>query len=243
MKPVFSEFDYLRISSQVQMKSEKQHDVLQWDDEKPNYREDSKMNQDGHCLQTPQPHSNSLLFFQGGSSSQGNSHSISIHTVTLSGEEEFEGEVVSQSSVSAVRSDQDGESFGLFIENGEPPGFELEEPLMARFNRQSGVLSHHDNQMSNASSEEILNILPCIQFIELAMGSLESLALNEQSDDGYPHVDLDTIDSGLGECSSPGASDSNGAELKDSELFPELKSSNSNYVRQWMACSTVETEK
>lgn len=225
------------------MKSEKQDDVLQWDNEKPNYRENSEMNEDGHFLHMLQPHSNSLLFFQGGSSSQANSHSISIHTVTLYEEEEFEGEVVSQSSVSALRSYQDGESLGLFREeNTEPAGYDLEEPQMARFNRQSGVLSHHENQMSNASSVENLNISPRIQFIELERVSLDSLALNEQSDDGYPHVDLDTIDSGFGECSSPGATDSNGAEQTDSELFPEHKSSNSNYVRQWMVCSTVETE-
>ncbi|XP_070768676.1 interleukin 21 receptor, tandem duplicate 1 [Enoplosus armatus] len=239
VKPVFSEYDYLRINSQGQMM--KQHDVLQWDSEKQSYGEDHAMKQ-GQFLHMLQPHSNSLLFFQDGDSSQGTGHStghISIHTVTLSGEEEFEGEAVSQSSVNTLSSYQDGESFGSFEkDNREHAGYDLEELQMSRLNRQSGRLPH-ENQISNDLSVENINFQPHVQLNEPEIVSLDSFVSNEQSEDGYPHVDLDTMDSGFGECSSPGASDSNITEQIDSDLF-EHKSSNSNYVKQWMICSTIQ---
>ena len=98
MKPAFSEYDYLRINPRAQVMSEKQHDVLQWNNEKQSYGEDDDVKQSGHFLHTLQPQSNSLLFYQDSGSSQGTGHStghISIHTVTLSGEEESEEEGVS----------------------------------------------------------------------------------------------------------------------------------------------------
>ncbi|XP_073342251.1 interleukin 21 receptor, tandem duplicate 1 [Pagrus major] len=233
VKPVFSEYDYMGTSSQVQMRSEKQPDVLQWNNEKPSYMDDNETRQGGHFLHVLQPHSNSLLFFPDGGSSQGTGHStghISIHTVTLSGEEEFEEEVASQRS---LRSYQDGESFGSFREdNREQAGFDLEEHQMAR-----GLLPHRENQISNE-----LNFQPHVQLNEPERVSLDSFVSNEASEDGYPHVDLDTIDSGFGECSSPGASDSNSTEQIDSDSFPEHKSSNSNYVKQWMVCSTIQED-
>ncbi|XP_044064517.1 interleukin 21 receptor, tandem duplicate 1 isoform X2 [Siniperca chuatsi] len=246
VKPVFNEYDYLRINSHVQMISEKQHDVLQWDNEKQSYSKDNKMKQGGNFLHMLQPHSNSLLFFQDGGSSQGTGHStghISIHTVTLSGEEEFEEEVVSQSSVNTLRSYQDGEHFGSFEkDNTEHAGYDLEEPQMSRLDRQNGRLPHHENQISNDLSVENINFQPRVQLNEPERVSLDSFASNEQSEDGYPHVDLDTMDSGFGECSSPGASDSNIAEQINSDLFHEHKSSNSNYVKQWMICSTIQED-
>uniref|UniRef100_A0A3B4G5L7 Interleukin-21 receptor-like n=1 Tax=Pundamilia nyererei TaxID=303518 RepID=A0A3B4G5L7_9CICH len=197
VKPVFSEYDYLRISPNVQMMSEKQHDILHWSDE----------------------------------NSQGNSHStghISIHTVTLSGED-FDEEVTSQSS---LRSYQDGASLGSFEEdNREHASYALEEPHMSRMNRQSGVLPQHENRISNDLLVENLNFQPHDQFNEPERVSLDSF---EQSEDGYPHVDLDTIDSGFGECGSPGASDSNTADQINSDLFHQHTNSNSNYVKQWM---------
>lgn len=242
VKPLFSEYDYLRINSQVQMNSEKQPDVLQWNNEKQSYREDSEMKQGGHFLHMLQPHRNSLLLSQDGGSSQGTGHStghISIHTVTLSGEEEFEEEVASRSSVNTLRSYQDGERFGSFGEdNREHAGYDLEEPEMARLDRESGVLPHHENHISNDLLVENMNFQPHVLLNEPERVSLDSFASNEQSEDGYPHVDLDTIDSGFGECSSPGASDSNTAEQIGS--FHEHKSSNSNYVKQWMICSTIQ---
>lgn len=238
VKPLFNEYDYLRINSHTQMLSEKQHNVLQWNNEKQSYGED-EMKQGSHVLHMLQPHSNSLLFFQDGGSSQGTGHStghISIHTVTLSGEEEFEEEVVSQSSINTLRSYQDGESFGSFEEdNREHASYDLEEPR-----RQSGMLPQHDNQIPNELSVVNMNFQPRVHIDEPERVSLDSFVSNEQSEDGYPHVDLDTIDSGFGECGSPGASDSNVAEQRDSDLFQEHKSSNSNYVKQWMICSTTQ---
>ncbi|XP_041799317.1 interleukin 21 receptor, tandem duplicate 1 [Chelmon rostratus] len=246
VQPVFSEYDYLKISSQVHMNGEKQHDILQWNREKRSYREEDEMKQGDHFPHMLQPHSHSLLFFQEGGSSQGTNHStghISIHTVTLSGEEEFEEEVVSQSSVNTLRSYQDGESFGSFGEdNGEQAGYDLEEPQVSRLDRQSGELPHHENQISNDLSLENINFQPHVPLNEPERVSLDSFASNEQSEDGYPHVDLDTIDSGFGECSSPGASDSNIAEQIDSDSFREHKNSNSNYVKQWMVCSTIQED-
>ncbi|KAI3361326.1 hypothetical protein L3Q82_013504 [Scortum barcoo] len=244
VKPVFSEYDYLRISSHIQMFSEKQHDVLQWANEKQSYSEDTETKQIGNFLHMLQPHSNSLLFFQDGGSSQGTGHSmghISIHTVTLSGEEEFEEEVVSQGSVNTLRSYRHGESFGSFEEvNREDVGFDLAEHQLSRINRQR--LPQREIQISNELSVENRNFQPHIQLNEPERVSLDSFASNEQSEDGYPRVDLDTLDSGFGECSSPGASDSNIAEQMDSDIFREHKGSNSNYVKQWMICSTIQED-
>ncbi|XP_023141975.1 interleukin 21 receptor, tandem duplicate 1 [Amphiprion ocellaris] len=238
VKPVFSEYDYLMISSNAQVISETQHDVLQWNNKKQSYTEDSETKQvGGSFVNMLQPPSNPLLHLQDGGSSQGTSHStghISIHTVTLSGEE-FEEEVSSQSSMNTLRSYQDGESFGSFEEdNRENAGYDSDEPQMNGMARQHDIIS--DLLVENINFEQHA------QFNEPERVSLDSFVSNEQSEDGYPHVDLDTIDSGFGECSSPGASDSNTAEHKDSDLFQEHKNSNSNYVKQWMICSTIQED-
>ncbi|XP_030606524.1 interleukin-21 receptor-like [Archocentrus centrarchus] len=227
VKPAFSECDYLRISSNAGMTSDKQHDILHWSNEKQRDSEDNESNQGGHILHLQQPHSNLLLHFQDRDSSKGNSHStghISIHTVTLSGEE-FDEEVTSQSS---LRSYQDGESLGSFEEDNR---YDLEERHMSRMDRQSGVLPQHENQIANDLLVENINFQHRAQFNEPERVSLDSF---EQSEDGYPHVDLDTIDSGFGECGSPGASDTNTADQTNSDLFHEHTNSNSNYVKQWM---------
>ncbi|XP_040900424.1 interleukin 21 receptor, tandem duplicate 1 [Toxotes jaculatrix] len=240
VKPVFSENDYLRINSHVPTMSEKQHDILQWNNEKQGYSENNETKQGGNFLHMLQPHSNLLLHFQDGGSSQGTSHSmghISIHTVTLSGEE-FEGEVMSQSSINTLR-----ESFGSFEDdNREHAGYDLGGPQLSGMDRQSRMLPHHENQISNELSVENINFQPRAQFNEPERISLDSFVSNEQSEDGYPHVDLDTIDSGFVECSSPGASDSNRVEQIDSDLFQEHKNSNSNYVKQWMICNAIQED-
>ncbi|XP_059195664.1 interleukin 21 receptor, tandem duplicate 1 [Centropristis striata] len=239
VKPVFSEYDYLRINQHTQTISEKQQDVLQWNNEKQSYGEDKEMKQGDDFVHMLQPHSNSLLFFQDGGSSQGTGHStghVSIHTVTLSGEEEFEEEVSSNGSGNILRSYQDGGSFGSFEEdNREHDGYDIDEA-----HRRSGILPQRENQIFNDLSVENINFQPRAQPHEPERVSLDSFASNLQSEDGYPHVDLDTIDSGFGECSSPAASDSNKAEQMDSDLFHEHGSSNSNYVKQWMICSSMQ---
>uniref|UniRef100_A0A3Q4GCG3 Fibronectin type-III domain-containing protein n=1 Tax=Neolamprologus brichardi TaxID=32507 RepID=A0A3Q4GCG3_NEOBR len=133
---------------------------------------------------------------------------------------------------SSLRSYQDGASLGSFEEdNREHASYDLEEPHMSRMDRQSGVLPQHENRISNDLLVENLNFQPHDQFDEPERVSLDSF---EQSEDGYPHVDLDTIDSGFGECGSPGASDSNTADQINSDLFHQHTNSNSNYVKQWM---------
>lgn len=227
MKPAFSETDYQKINFNIQTTSEKQ-DILSWKDEKQSYSEDSETKHDSPFLQMLQPPSDL--------SSQDTSHStghISIHTVTLSGEESEE-EVTSQSS---IRSYQDGESFGSF----EHVEYDLERPLVSRMDRLSGASPHHDNHISSVLLVANINF-QADEFVEPERVSLDSFVSNLQSEDGYPHVDLDTIDSGFGECSSPGASDSNTAERMDSDLFHEQKNSNSNYVKQWMICSTIQED-
>lgn len=234
---MFSEYDYLRINSHVLITGEKQHDILQWSNEKQGYSEDPETKKGGHFLHMLEPHSNLLPHLQDGGTSQGTGHSeghISIHTVTLSGEE-FEEEVMSQSSVNTLR-----DSFGSFEEdNREHAGYDLEGPHLSGMDRQHPVLPQHENQISNELSLENINFHPRAQFHEAERLSLNSFASNEQSEDGYPHVDLDTIDSGFVECSSPGASDSNMGEHTGPDLFQE-HSSNSNYVKQWMICNTIQ---
>lgn len=231
VKPVFNEYDYLKITTCVTL-SEKQSEILNWSNEKQRYSEEIEVKDGGDFRHAPQLPSNPLMTFQDSNTSQGTIHStghISIHTVTLSGEE-FEEEDTSQSS---LRSYQDGESFGSFDDsNGEHAPYDLGESQAARMERRSRI-SLRENQIANDLIMENQNFHRDGEFNEAERVSLDSFASNEQSEDGYPHVDLDTIDSGFGECGSPGASDSN------SSSFPVDKHLNSNYVKQWMACSTI----
>ncbi|XP_028280562.1 interleukin 21 receptor, tandem duplicate 1 [Parambassis ranga] len=217
-KPIFSEFDYLRMSSAGQRVSEKQHDVLHWNDEKKSYGDETH-GASSHFLHAPPTASNApLLQYQDGGSSQRSSRfmeHISIHTVTLSGDE-FRDEVTSQSS---IRTYQDGESFGSLEDDGRA----------ARLDGDGVRPVHHENQISL----EHLNF----QLDEPDQLFLDSFVSNEQSEDGYPHVDLDTIDSGFGECSSPAASNTAG----QTDLFTH-EHKNSNYVKQWMACSGAQED-
>lgn len=218
-KPIFSEFDYLRMSLVGRRVSEKQHDVLRWNDEKKSYGEETN-GAGSHFLHAPPTASNaSLLQYQdGGGSSQCSSRfmeHISIHTVTLSGDE-FRDDVTSQSS---IRSYQDGESFGSLDDGGGAARLDI-----------AGVRPvHHENQISL----EHLNF----QLDEPDQLFLDSFVCNEQSEDGYPHVDLDTIDSGFGECSSPAASSAAG----QADLFAH-EHKNTNYVKQWMACGSAQED-
>ncbi|MEQ2165656.1 hypothetical protein GOODEAATRI_019350 [Goodea atripinnis] len=201
VKPVFSEYDYLKITTCVPMLSENRSEILHWSNEKLSYNEDNKMKDGGPFYHAPQLSNNLLLHFQDSSTSHGTVHStgnISINTVTLSGEE-FEEEVTSQSS---LRSYQDGKSFGSFDDtNREHAPYDLGESQVSRLNRHSGI-SLRENQLANDLILENQNFQPDAEFNEAEMVSLDSFASNEQSEDGYPHVDLDTIDSGFGECTT-----------------------------------------
>lgn len=238
---MFSEYDLLRISSELPT-SEKQLEVGQGTTEKHGCRANSS----GQLLPALQPADNSLLFFLEGGRSHCAGHSagqISIHTVTLSGDGELleEGAALSESSPSALRVHRDRENFGMFGgDDREQAAFLFEEPAAAaaRHSRHSGV-SENLREPSRHSSTEALHFPPRIDFAEAERASLDSFVFNERSDDGYPHVDLDTVDSGFGECASPGASDSNDSEPTDS-LHEYKSSQHSNYVKQWVACNTVE---
>lgn len=212
------------------MKSE--HDVIQLSSEKRSCNENKEVKQNGHVFHDLQAWDSSLLPCQdggSGSSSDQIGH-ISIHTVTLSEEEVFEEEGTSQSSACVLRSDRDRERFEFFgADMEEQAGYGLEEAereLLPRLqNRADRHAAVGDNQVPLG-----------IQFFEEERASLDSLTLNEQSDDGYPHVDLDTIDSGFGEYNSPGAS--HGAPQTFS--LHEQMNLNSNYVKQWMVWKTAQ---
>lgn len=234
VKPVFSEYDVLRISSEPPTTSGKQLEVGQGTTERPN----CWANSSGQLFPALQPGDNSLLFFLEGGRSDCTGHSagqISIHTVTLSGD----GELLEEGA--ACRGQRPRENFGAFGgDDREQVAFLFEESAAAaaRHSRHSGV-SENLREPSRHSSAEALNFPPHVDFAEAERASLDSFVFNERSDDGYPHVDLDTVDSGFGECASPGASDSNDSEPTDS-LHEYKSSQHSNYVKQWVACSTVE---
>lgn len=217
------------VSSQVQMKTE--HDVPQWNIEKQSCTESNEVERNGLFFHKLQAHDNSLLLCQDGGSQSGErvGH-ISIHTVTLSEEEGFEVDGMSQNSACVLRSDRDRERFELFGEDmREQAAYGLEEA-------ESGLLPVLQRQASDDSSGENNDGALRIQFFGAERVSLDSLALNEQSEDGYPHVDLDTIDSGFGEYNSPAASPG----TEQTQSLHEHINFHSNYVKQWMVCKTAE---
>lgn len=244
---MFSEYDLQRISSQRPATSEKQLDVGQTTAEKQNYWASSSSSR--QLFSALKPGDNSLLFFLEGGQSDSTGHSagqVSIHTVTLSGHRELLEEALSESSPNDPRGQRDRLPFGVLGgDDREQAAFLFEElPLVAaaaaglRNNGHSGV-PENLRELERYSLAENLDFQPHVNFVEAERASLDSFVFNERSDDGYPHVDLDTVDSGFGECASPGASDSNDSEPTDS-LHEYKSSQHSNYVKQWVACSTVE---
>lgn len=241
---MFSEYDLLRITSQPSTTSEKQLEVGQATTKKQSYWTSSS---GSPLFPALQPSDNSLLFFLEGGHSDCTGHSaghVSIHTVTLSGDRELLDEALSESSPSDLRGHRDRENFGVFGgDDREQAAFLFEEPAVVaaaavRHDRHVGVLENLREPARHSSAED-LNFQPHVNFVEAERESLDSFVFNERSDDGYPHVDLDTVDSGFGECASPGVSDSNDSEPKDS-LHDYKSSHHSNYVKQWVACSTAE---
>lgn len=241
MKPTFGEYEFndLTITSQL-LTSGKQLDMGLTTSEKQSHWACSRA---GKVFPALQPTDNSLMFFLEGGHSDCIGHSagqVSIHTVTLSGNRELLEEASSGNSPSDLRGHQNRENVGILSgENLDQDAFLFEEPVSpAGQIRHSGV-SESLQQPARHSSAENLNFQPHVNFVEAERASLDSFVFNEHSDDGYPHVDLDTVDSGFGECASPGASDSNDSE--PTNLLHVYKSSHqSNYVKQWVACSRVE---
>uniref|UniRef100_A0A672I0G3 Fibronectin type-III domain-containing protein n=1 Tax=Salarias fasciatus TaxID=181472 RepID=A0A672I0G3_SALFA len=144
VKPVFSEVDYFRPALDEPLRG-RRPDVLLWSCEE--------------VLEPVAPQDRE------GAGPEGTG--LSIHTVTLSGED-FQ---------------EDG-SLRSFSEGEEPRGGARE-------------------QAPEEQEEE--EDFP-FRLDEAERASLDSFASgSRRSEDGYPHVDLDTIDSGFGECSSPDA--------------------------------------
>lgn len=217
------------VSSQVHVKSE--HDVLQWNGEKQSCTESNQAKKHGNSLHKLQAHDSSLLLCQDGGSQRSDcvGH-VSIHTVTLSEEEGCEEERTPQKSACVLGSEQDRESFELFVEGmKDQAAFGLEED-------ERGFLPALQRRASRDSSEGNHDVALRIQLFGAERASLDSLALNEQSEDGYPHVDLDTIDSGFGEYNSPAASPG----TEQTQSLHEHINLHSNYVKQWMVCKTAE---
>lgn len=237
---MFREYDYdvLRISSQLPTTSEKQLEVGQTATEKQRRWASSS---GAKLFPTLQPRDNSLMFYLEGGHSDCAGHSagqVSIHTVTLSGDRKLLEEALSESSPSHLGGHQDRDNLGVFGGDERDQAAFLFEELAAGQNGHSGV-SENLQEPARHSSAENLNFRPLVNFEEAEGVSLDSFVFNEHSDDGYPHVDLDTVDSGFGECGSPAASDSNESEPTNS--LHEYKSSHqSNYVKQWVACSMGE---
>lgn len=220
---MFKEYD-LVIDASARRTSEKQS-VLCWTDEKQSFGEDELTA--GRGLPRPPQDDGSPP-----SVARSAGH-VSIHTVTLSGEESEE-DVTSRSS---LRSYQEAGSFGSFV--GTDRGrCRLEGVHVSRRDAQSGTSPRLEAHRADDSSVDSLSYEADAPFNDAERVSLDSFVSNEQSEDGYPRVDLDTIDSGYGECGSPGAPEANRAELPDS--FHECK--DSNYVRQWMVCSTIQED-
>ncbi|XP_034030129.1 interleukin 21 receptor, tandem duplicate 1 [Thalassophryne amazonica] len=238
-----SEYDVLMTITPIAVRPEKQQDVLQWSGDTQSCSKSEEMEPCGCFLCNLQPHCHSLLHHPEGDSLHSNGHStghISIHTVTLSGEE-LEEEATSHSSMNTLRRSIGEESFSSYAgDNRQEAGYDLGEPQMFQFHRQSGILQ--EDEISNDLSAENVILHPEVQFNEPERVSLDSFVSNEQSEDGYPRVDLDTIDSGFGECGSPVPSDSHMAEQTDSHLLHEHKNIHSNYVKQWMICSTLQVD-
>ncbi|XP_030012994.1 interleukin 21 receptor, tandem duplicate 1 [Sphaeramia orbicularis] len=258
VKPVFSEYDVLRMNADVHVINDKDQDVLQWK------KVQMSSQQSGRVLHSLEPMAHLVVHLQDGGSSQDTGHSaghstghsaghstghsaghstghstghVSIHTVLLNGQEEAElQEAESQSSVNSY---QDGESFGPYAgDNRGHAGYDLDEALTSRM---GGQRDENGNLVSVDLSLENLHFEPEFNEPEERM-SLDSFVSNGPSEDGYPHVDLDTIDSGFGECTSPSATDANAEQHRHSPLFQQNTPMHSNYVKQWMAGSALQED-
>ncbi|CAN9514183.1 unnamed protein product [Ophioblennius macclurei] len=182
VKPVFSEYDYFCVAPNLEeLQRRKQPDVLHWNGE------DKEAKWSRCSLQHPPQD-------EEGSSQQAN---LSIHTVTLSGEEYQDGSLRSLSG-GEEQQGEDAEVLAQHRDEGQPDEdfhFHLDEEERA---------------------------------------SLDSFASGSRcSEDGYPHVDLDTIDSGFGECGSPVAN-----QAEQGTMFSQEPQS--NYVKQWMIGAVVQ---
>ncbi|KAL4659026.1 interleukin-21 receptor-like isoform X2 [Arapaima gigas] len=230
-----SQFDLLEKNMVVQVVKEKQPDSL--DRKEVGGRRDSRESQD--------PGTSSLLDLSSHcspkhlmeSSSQDTAHltsHISIHTVTVSGDESTSSGFVGKSCGNCQPKGHffpyfaDCEGENLASENQTVPDVELldsrelsgchhvnHEPALGR--QASSALYSHNWQLEGGDQEA------------------ERLSLDSFcSNDGYPHLelDLDTIDSGFldSDCTSPVDCELSGKNV----VLAEVGKPQSNYIRQWV---------
>ncbi|KTG34427.1 hypothetical protein cypCar_00003864 [Cyprinus carpio] len=216
----FNSFDVLEKSTTLQVLCEKQ--LNESSEEPANSRT-------GERDFGPAGQNSSKLYFLG-SNSQSNSHSgghISMDTVTVSGQE---GVVADWSSDRHRRSLED------FLNekdaNQRAAEIDARQPLILDGRRSLQGSDCDDWHLQEHDLENIEQV------------SLDSYGSNEQSDDGYPQMglDLDTIDSGFleSDCSSPSAFDGN--EQIDTSSLDGVGRSHSNYVKQWVAFTSVQVD-
>ncbi|XP_056142737.1 interleukin 21 receptor, tandem duplicate 1 [Lampris incognitus] len=243
VRPGFSEYDVLRIGRPIEVTAERNLEVLlHWNTEKESHRQDNEEDREQRTLSHDSfhPHSVSLFDFQDGGSWQGHSTGhISIHMVTLSGEEESEERPALESFMNILRRCQDEGTSGPYAEGpgdagydlaslGAPPRISRDDELSGR-ELQDGFLAQEGNQISVSN----IDCQPHYgHALELERVSLDSFASNEQLEDGYPCVDLDTIDSGFGE--SDASSPVTSGAPNDSILVNQEENSSSHYVKQWI---------
>ncbi|XP_061770959.1 interleukin 21 receptor, tandem duplicate 1 [Nerophis ophidion] len=199
VKPGFSEQDFLGSKSQVDTSTKQQWSCHQ----SPNEVESEGRLLSDVLAQKDTP----LLPLADGDSAQSSGLSfghVSIHTVTVSGEEDFDKDT----SWSSLGSDDGSANYRELL--GCHHVFQVD--------KLNGSLQ--DDRVDDALLREPERI---------------SLASDQKSEDSYPCVDLDTVDSGYGECGCP--SDSNSGETP--HFVHGQQTSPSNYRKQWMMCRTA----
>ncbi|XP_026100642.1 interleukin-21 receptor-like [Carassius auratus] len=215
----FNSFDVLEKSTTLQVLCEKQQ----------NDSSEEPANRTGERDFGPAGQNSSKLYFHG-SNSQGLAHSgghISMDTVTVSGQE---GVMADWSSDIQRRSLEDF----LNDKDADQRAAEMNDrqPLVPDGRRSLQGSDFDDWHLQEHDLENMEQV------------SLDSFGSNEQSDDGYPQMglDLDTIDSGFleSDCSSPSAFDGN--EQIDTSSLDGVGRSHSNYVKQWVAFTSVQVD-
>lgn len=184
------------------------------------------------------PGSSSSKHFLPESSSQATTHMtghISIHTVTVSGEE----------STGSLSPEAYRGSICAYL--GDRAEVSLSHPGRAAMHRERFLLGPRSDEdepiVEQAGTFGPYRLTWQLAEVdqELERLSLDSFSSNERSDDGYPHLelDLDTIDSGFqdSDCNSPVETE---IKLKR-PVLGEAGNLHSNYIRQWVTYSSASS--
>uniref|UniRef100_A0A672MFA3 Interleukin-21 receptor-like n=2 Tax=Sinocyclocheilus grahami TaxID=75366 RepID=A0A672MFA3_SINGR len=216
----FNSFDVLEKSTTLQVLCEKQQNESS---------EEPANSRTGERDFDPAGQNSSKLYFLG-SNSHGIAHSgghISMDTVTVSGQEGVMADWSGDSHRQSLEDFLDGKDT-----NQRAAEMDARQPLIPDCRRSLQGSDCDDWHLQEHDLENIEQV------------SLNSYGSNEQSDDGYPQMglDLDTIDSGFleSDCSSPSAFDGN--EQIDTSSLDGVGRSHSNYVKQWVAFTSVQVD-